>query len=170
MSFGKGSGASVGASDGLRQIVVAHLLVGERDPLQRMLHAAACELFREIACDVFTGRIEIAGIEHDHRPAVGRSSHVFSNLAFVRFAAIATQRQDRKAEIAEPALHLGDQSRLLDCQIDCRVLTLGTITAIVVLSQNLNPDVLVMKPTENWYACDVAELLRASKIRRILVQ
>jgi hypothetical protein len=41
---------------------------------------------------------------------------------------------------------------------------------VVVLSQNLNPDVLVMQPTEDWYCCDGAELLLAPKIRRILVQ
>ena len=39
-----------------------------------------------------------------------------------------------------------------------------------LLSQNLNPDVLMMQPTQNWYGCDGAELLRAPKIRRILVQ
>ena len=37
-------------------------------------------------------------------------------------------------------------------------------------SQNLNPDVLMMESAEDWYRCDGAELLRAPKIRRILVQ
>ncbi len=27
-----------------------------------------------------------------------------------------------------------------------------------VLSQNLNPDVLMMEPAEDWYCCDGAEL------------
>src|SRR5260221_4741336 len=39
-----------------------------------------------------------------------------------------------------------------------------------VLNQNLNPDILVMQPTQNWDGCDGAELLRAPKIRRVLVQ
>jgi hydroxymethylpyrimidine pyrophosphatase-like HAD family hydrolase len=38
-----------------------------------------------------------------------------------------------------------------------------------VLSQNLNPDVLMMESAEDW-CCDGAELPRAPKIRRILVQ
>jgi hypothetical protein len=49
--------------------------------------------------------------------------------------------------------------------------TLGIFrTTTPVLSQNLNPDILVMQPTQNCDACDAAELLWASKIRRILVQ
>jgi len=39
-----------------------------------------------------------------------------------------------------------------------------------VLSQNLNPDILMIQPTQNCDACDGAELLRAPKVRRILVQ
>ena len=39
-----------------------------------------------------------------------------------------------------------------------------------VLSQNLKPDVLMMEASEDWYRCYGAELLRASKIWRILVQ
>jgi hypothetical protein len=39
-----------------------------------------------------------------------------------------------------------------------------------VRSQNLNPDILVMQPTQKCDACDAAELLRAQKIRRIPVQ
>lgn len=42
--------------------------------------------------------------------------------------------------------------------------------AIAVPSQNLNPDVLMMKSAKNWYCFNMAELLWASKIRRILVQ
>jgi len=45
-----------------------------------------------------------------------------------------------------------------------------SIRDLVVLSQNLNPDVLMMQSAEDWYRCDGAELLRAPKIRRILVQ
>jgi hypothetical protein len=37
-----------------------------------------------------------------------------------------------------------------------------------VLSQNLNPDVLKMESTEDWYRCDAAELLWAPQIGRIL--
>ena len=40
----------------------------------------------------------------------------------------------------------------------------------VVLSQNLNPDVLMMKSTEDWYGCDAAEPLWAPQIGRILCQ
>jgi hypothetical protein len=40
----------------------------------------------------------------------------------------------------------------------------------VVPIQNLNPDVLVMEPTEDWYRCDAADLLRPAKIRSIFVQ
>jgi hypothetical protein len=40
----------------------------------------------------------------------------------------------------------------------------------VASSQDLNPDILVMQPAQNWYCCDGAELVRAPKIRRILVQ
>jgi len=43
-------------------------------------------------------------------------------------------------------------------------------TASAVLSQTLNPDVLMMKSAEDWYRCNSAELVRAPKIRRILVQ
>ena len=39
-----------------------------------------------------------------------------------------------------------------------------------VPSQNLNPDILMMKPAEDWYCCDAAHLLRTPKIRRILAQ
>jgi hypothetical protein len=31
-------------------------------------------------------------------------------------------------------------------------------------------DVLMMEPAEDWYYCDAADLLRAPKVRRILVQ
>jgi hypothetical protein len=31
--------------------------------------------------------------------------------------------------------------------------------------QNLNPDVLMMEPAEDWYRCDAADLLRPPKIR-----
>ena len=41
---------------------------------------------------------------------------------------------------------------------------------VVVLSQNLDPDILMMQPTQNCDACDAAELLGAPKIRRFLVQ
>ena len=44
------------------------------------------------------------------------------------------------------------------------------VVKLVVLSQNLNSDILMMESAEDWYRCDAAELLRASKIRRILVQ
>jgi hypothetical protein len=39
-----------------------------------------------------------------------------------------------------------------------------------VPSQNLNLDVLMMKSAENWYCFDMADLLQAPKIRRILLQ
>jgi len=39
-----------------------------------------------------------------------------------------------------------------------------------VLSQKLNPDILMMEPTENRYCCDAAELLRAPKIGHIFFQ
>ena len=45
-----------------------------------------------------------------------------------------------------------------------------TQRATVVPSQNLNPDILMMKPAEDWYCCDAADLLRRPKIRRILAQ
>ena len=35
---------------------------------------------------------------------------------------------------------------------------------------NLNPDVLMMKPAEDRYRCDAAELLGASKIWSIFIQ
>jgi hypothetical protein len=38
------------------------------------------------------------------------------------------------------------------------------------LVKTLNPDVLMMESVQDWYRCDGAELLRAPKIRRILVQ
>ncbi len=41
---------------------------------------------------------------------------------------------------------------------------------MAVLSQNLNPDVLMMESAEDRYRSDAAELLRALKIRRVLVQ
>jgi hypothetical protein len=44
------------------------------------------------------------------------------------------------------------------------------VTEGVVLSQNLNPDVLMMQPTQNRDARDAAEPFRAPKFRRILVQ
>ena len=39
-----------------------------------------------------------------------------------------------------------------------------------VPSQNLNPDLLMMEPTEDWYRCDAPDLLRPAKIRSIFVQ
>ena len=39
-----------------------------------------------------------------------------------------------------------------------------------VLSQNLNPDVLMMESTEDWYRSDAAEPLWAPQIGRILCQ
>ena len=40
----------------------------------------------------------------------------------------------------------------------------------VVCTENLNPDVLVMQPAEDWDPCDAAELLGPPKIRRIFGQ
>jgi hypothetical protein len=42
--------------------------------------------------------------------------------------------------------------------------------AAAVPSQNLNPDVLMMKPAEDWYCCDAADLLRTPKIRSTFAQ
>ena len=53
--------------------------------------------------------------------------------------------------------------------IDC-MKSKGYEYAPAVLSQNLNPDVLMMQPAQDWYRCDGAELLRSPKIRRILIQ
>jgi hypothetical protein len=39
-----------------------------------------------------------------------------------------------------------------------------------IRGQNLNTDVLIIKPAEDWYCCDMADLQRAPKMRRILVQ
>jgi hypothetical protein len=39
----------------------------------------------------------------------------------------------------------------------------------VVPSQNLNPDVLMMKP-DDWYCCYASDLLRTLKIPRMLAQ
>jgi len=36
--------------------------------------------------------------------------------------------------------------------------------------QNLNPDVLMVEPAEDWYRCDAAELLRPPKIRSVFIQ
>jgi|SRR5208282_422208 len=41
---------------------------------------------------------------------------------------------------------------------------------MAVASQNLNPDVLMMKPAKDWNRCDTADLLRPAKIRSISVQ
>jgi hypothetical protein len=40
----------------------------------------------------------------------------------------------------------------------------------VVPGQNLDPDVLMMEPAEDWYCCDASGLLRTPKIRCILGQ
>jgi hypothetical protein len=48
--------------------------------------------------------------------------------------------------------------------------TYHAIYVMTVPSQNLKPDILMMKPAENWYCCDMADLLWAPKIRCILVQ
>ncbi|MGD0076357.1 MAG: hypothetical protein ABSD31_18780 [Candidatus Binataceae bacterium] len=40
---------------------------------------------------------------------------------------------------------------------------------VAVPSQKLNPDILVMQPTQNWDGCDGAALVRAPNIRRILL-
>jgi hypothetical protein len=40
----------------------------------------------------------------------------------------------------------------------------------VVPIQNLNPDVLMVEPAEDWYRCDAAELLRPPKIRSVFIQ
>jgi hypothetical protein len=39
-----------------------------------------------------------------------------------------------------------------------------------VPTQNLNPDILMMKSAEDWYRCDAADVLQAPKVRRILAQ
>jgi hypothetical protein len=44
------------------------------------------------------------------------------------------------------------------------------VATSVVLGRNLNPYILVVQPTQNWYGCDGAGLLRAPKIGRILFQ
>jgi hypothetical protein len=36
--------------------------------------------------------------------------------------------------------------------------------------QNLNPEVLMMEPAEDWHRCDATELLRPPKIRSIFIQ
>jgi hypothetical protein len=41
---------------------------------------------------------------------------------------------------------------------------------LAVPIQNLDPDVLMMEPAEDWYRCDAAGLLRPSKIRSIFIQ
>jgi hypothetical protein len=44
-------------------------------------------------------------------------------------------------------------------------------TIVPVPIQNLNPDVLMMEPPlDDWYRCDVADLLRPPKIRSIFIQ
>jgi hypothetical protein len=40
----------------------------------------------------------------------------------------------------------------------------------VVLSQNLNPDILMMQPAKDWNRCDASGLLRAPKVRSIFIQ
>jgi hypothetical protein len=42
--------------------------------------------------------------------------------------------------------------------------------AVPVVNQKLNPDIMVMQPTQNGDAGDEPELLRAPKSRRIFVQ
>ena len=39
-----------------------------------------------------------------------------------------------------------------------------------VPSQNLNPDILMMEPAEDWYRCDSADILSRPKIRSIFIQ
>jgi hypothetical protein len=39
-----------------------------------------------------------------------------------------------------------------------------------VLSQNLNPDILMMQPAKDWNRCDASGLLRAPKVRSIFIQ
>ena len=36
--------------------------------------------------------------------------------------------------------------------------------------QNLIPDILMMQPAEDWYRCDMADLLRTPKIWSIFLQ
>ena len=43
-------------------------------------------------------------------------------------------------------------------------------TQAAVPIQNLNPDVLMVEPAEDWYRCDAAELLRPPKIRSVFIQ
>jgi len=38
-----------------------------------------------------------------------------------------------------------------------------------VPSQKLNPDILMMKPAEDWYRCDAADLLRTPKFWNVLI-
>jgi len=40
----------------------------------------------------------------------------------------------------------------------------------VVPTQNLNPNVLMMEPADDWYRCDAADPLRLPKIWSILIQ
>ena len=39
-----------------------------------------------------------------------------------------------------------------------------------VAIQNLNPEVLMVEPAEDWYRCDAAELLRPPKMRSVSIQ
>ncbi len=56
----------------------------------------------------------------------------------------------------------------MDSNFRCR--SLEQIDERLVLSQKLNPDILVMQPTQDWYRCDATDLLGPPKIRRILAQ
>ena len=44
------------------------------------------------------------------------------------------------------------------------------VVKLVVPIQNLNPDVSMVEPAEDWYRCDAAEPLRPPKIRSIFIQ
>jgi hypothetical protein len=44
------------------------------------------------------------------------------------------------------------------------------VIRLTVLSQNLNPDILMMQPAKDWNRCDASGLLRAPKVRSIFIQ
>jgi len=48
--------------------------------------------------------------------------------------------------------------------------TCRTGQGLAVLTQNLNPDILMMQPAKDWNRCDASELLGAPKVRSIFIQ
>ena len=78
-------------------------------------------------------------------------------------------------ELTQPCLELTrqvvvlEQDLVLERAVIALDLTLGH-GMIGVLRQNLNSNILMMEPAENGYRDDSANRLRASEVRRILVQ